>query len=105
LVAFLMHNMYSIVEMCLKIVGIELFLETTDKNLMTVGNSKAMEDRWLTVDDICKYLNVTNETVYKWIEQRNMPGHRVGRRWMFKQQKVDEWVCSGGAAEKPDTKQ
>ncbi|MBW2369175.1 MAG: helix-turn-helix domain-containing protein [Deltaproteobacteria bacterium] len=44
-----------------------------------------MEDRWLTVDDICKYLNVSNETVYKWIEQRGMPGHRVGRRWMFKQ--------------------
>lgn len=58
-----------------------------------------MEDRWLTVDDICKYLSVTNETVYKWIDQRAMPGHRVGRRWMFKQDEVDEWVRSGGAAE------
>ena len=44
-----------------------------------------MDERWLTVDDICKYLNVSNETVYKWIDQRAMPGHRVGRRWMFKQ--------------------
>lgn len=64
--------------------------------------TKAMEDRWLTVDDICKYLNVSNETVYKWIEQRAMPGHRVGRRWMFKQDEVDEWVRSGGAADKTD---
>ena len=47
-----------------------------------------MDERWLTVDDICKYLNVSNETVYKWIEQRAMPGHRVGRRWMFKQDEV-----------------
>jgi excisionase family DNA binding protein len=58
-----------------------------------------MDERWLTVDDICQYLNVCNETVYKWIEQREMPGHRVGRRWMFKQNEVDDWVRSGGAAE------
>lgn len=37
-----------------------------------------MEDRWLKVSEICDYLNVTKETVYKWIEQRDMPGHRVG---------------------------
>jgi len=61
-----------------------------------------MNERWLTVDDICKYLNISNETVYKWIEQRAMPGHRVGRRWMFKQDEVDEWVRSGGAADKSD---
>lgn len=59
-----------------------------------------MDGRWLTVEDICLYLNVSNETVYKWIEQRNMPAHRVGRRWMFKQVEVDDWVRSGGAADK-----
>lgn len=61
-----------------------------------------MNDRWLTVDNICKYLNVTNETVYKWIEQRGMPGHRVGRRWMFKLDEVDEWVRSGAASDSFD---
>jgi len=29
-----------------------------------------------------------------------MPGHRVGRRWMFKQDEVDAWVRSGGAADR-----
>lgn len=62
-----------------------------------------MDERWLTVEDICGYLNVSNETIYKWIEQRNMPAHRVGRRWMFKQSEVDDWVRSGGAADKPDS--
>jgi excisionase family DNA binding protein len=59
-----------------------------------------MDERWLTVDDICKYLNVSNETVYKWIEKRAMPGHRVGRRWMFKKDEVDAWVKAGGVADK-----
>ena len=41
-----------------------------------------MEERWLTVNDICKYLNVSNETDYNWVKQRNMlPGHRGGCRW------------------------
>jgi len=58
-----------------------------------------MEDRWLKVSEICEYLNVTKETVYKWIEQRDMPGHRVGRRWMFKKEQVDQWVESGASAD------
>nr|WP_298031050.1 helix-turn-helix domain-containing protein [uncultured Desulfovibrio sp.] len=59
-----------------------------------------MDDRWLTVEEICAYLSVTNETVYKWIEHQQMPGHRVGRRWMFKKSEVDGWVKSGAAAAK-----
>ncbi len=62
--------------------------------------AQTMDERWLTVDDICKYMSVTNETVYKWIEQRGMPGHRIGRRWMFKKEEVDEWVRTGAAGQK-----
>lgn len=58
-----------------------------------------MEDRWLTVDDISKYLSVTKDTIYKWIENRNMPAHKVGRKWMFQKSEVDEWVKSGKAAD------
>jgi excisionase family DNA binding protein len=61
---------------------------------------RSLDERWLTVDEICAYLSVTNETIYKWIERQNMPGHRVGRRWMFKQAEVDAWVKSGAAAVK-----
>jgi len=58
-----------------------------------------MEDRWLTVDDISKYLSVTKDTIYKWIENRDMPAHKVGRKWMFQKSEVDEWVKSGKAAD------
>lgn len=32
-----------------------------------------MEDRWLSVGDICTYLGVSNDTVYRWIEKHAMP--------------------------------
>ncbi len=60
----------------------------------------ALGERWLTVNDICAYLNVTNETVCKWIQKQATPGHRVGRCWIFRLDEVDEWVRSGGASNK-----
>lgn len=61
-----------------------------------------MEDRWLSVDDIAAYLGIKRDTVYKWISEKQMPAHRMGRLRKFRKEKVDEWVKSGGAAE-PDS--
>lgn len=58
-----------------------------------------MHDRWMSVDEICEYLGVSRDTIYKWIEQKGMPAHRVGRLWKFKRDDVDEWVRTGGAGE------
>ncbi|MCG3656397.1 helix-turn-helix domain-containing protein [Aliarcobacter butzleri] len=58
-----------------------------------------MENRWFTVDDASKYLSVTKDTIYKWIDNRNMPAHKVGRKWMFQKDEIDEWVKSGKAAD------
>jgi len=61
-----------------------------------------IEDRWLSVDEICKHLGVSNDTVYKWIDRHEMPAHRMGRLWKFKKDEVDEWVKSGGADDVKD---
>jgi len=57
-----------------------------------------MEDRWLSVDEISKYLGVSSDTVYRWIDKQKMPAHKMGRLWKFKRGEVDEWVKAGGAA-------
>ena len=61
-----------------------------------------MEDRWLSITEICKHLGVSNDTVYKWIDKHGMPAHRMGRLWKFKKDEVDERVKAGGAADKTD---
>jgi len=62
-----------------------------------------MDDRWLSVDEICAHLGISRDTVYKWIDRKGMPAHRVGRLWKFKKDEVDEWVRSGGAnKDRPD---
>ncbi len=59
-----------------------------------------LEDRWLSIGEICSYLGVSSDTVYKWIEKQGMPAHRMGRLWKFKKDEVDDWVKSGEAADK-----
>lgn len=56
-----------------------------------------IDDRWLSVDEICKHLGVSKDTVYKWIQKQKMPAHRMGRLWKFKKKQVDAWVEAGGA--------
>jgi len=56
-----------------------------------------MEDRWLSVDEIAAYLGIKRDTVYKWIADKQMPAHKIGRLWKFRKEEIDEWVKSGGA--------
>jgi len=59
-----------------------------------------MEDRWLSVEEIAAHLGVNRDTVYRWIEEKAMPGRKVGRHWKFKKAQVDRWVETGKAAPK-----
>lgn len=58
-----------------------------------------MNDKWLSVDEIGEYLGVKRDTIYKWISEKRMPAHKIGRLWKFKISQVDAWVESGSAAE------
>ncbi len=57
-----------------------------------------LEDRWLSVKEICEYLGVSSDTVYRWIEFHKMPTHKMGRLWKFKKDEIDEWVKAGEAS-------
>lgn len=59
-------------------------------------------EKWSSMDIIVDYLGVSRETVLQWINNRNMPAHKVGRLWKFKISEVDEWIRSGGASQKND---
>ena len=54
---------------------------------------------WLSVEEAARHLGVSKDTVYNWINLRNMPAHRVGRLWKFQAEEIDAWIRSGGAAD------
>lgn len=61
--------------------------------------SDGTSDRWLSVEEIAEYLGIKRDTVYKWIERKNMPAHKVSSLWKFKRDEVDSWVRTGDAAD------
>jgi excisionase family DNA binding protein len=56
-----------------------------------------MTEPWTSVDDVARHLGVAKDSVYRWIDRRGLPAHRIGRLWKFKISEVDDWVRAGGA--------
>jgi len=67
---------------------------------MSIPDSNPSGDlRWFSVNEVAAHLGVAADTVYRWIEAKGLPAHRVGRLWKCNLPEVDEWVRSGGPAE------
>jgi len=57
-----------------------------------------IEDRWLSVDEICKSPRVSGDTVYRLVDPFDMPMYHMGLLWKFKKDQVDAWAEAGGAS-------
>ncbi len=57
-------------------------------------------DRWYSLKEICQYLGVSRDTVFKWIKSREMPAVKIGKQWKFKLSDVDKWAKSGKASDR-----
>ena len=51
---------------------------------------------WVSVEEVARHLGIARDTVYRWIEARSLPAHRIGRLWKFKLSEIDEWVHQNG---------
>ncbi len=54
---------------------------------------------WASTEDVAKHLGIATDTVYRWIESKALPAHKIGRLWKFKLCEVDAWVRSGSATD------
>lgn len=49
-------------------------------------------ERWVSMQEICKHLGVSRDTVKKMINQQNMPAYKIDRKWKFKISETDAWM-------------
>ena len=54
---------------------------------------------WVSVEDVALHLGVPKDSVYRWIDAKGLPAHRIGKLWKFKLSEVDDWVRAEGANE------
>lgn len=56
-------------------------------------------ERWLSLEEIAKYIGCSKDTIRTWIKKETIPFHKVGRQYKFKASEVDEWIQSGKSAD------
>lgn len=49
-----------------------------------------MDDKWMSMKEICEYLGASHDTVRNWINKKDMPAVKLGGCWKFKTSQVDE---------------
>ena len=53
---------------------------------------KSMTDDILTIEEVAKYLRVSERTVYDWAQKGEIPAGKIGTVWRFKKSEVENWV-------------
>lgn len=53
-------------------------------------------DKWMSTKQVCEYLGISRDTVTKWIKDKGMPAHQIGRTWRFDREEIDAWMRNDG---------
>lgn len=51
-----------------------------------------MTDDILTIEEVAKYLRVSERTVYDWAQKGEIPAGKIGTVWRFKKSEIENWV-------------
>ncbi len=50
------------------------------------------EFRFLTLDEAAKILKVSRRTIFRLLQQNNLPALKVGGQWRISERKFREWL-------------
>ena len=56
----------------------------------------AAEEGWVGIAAVAAHLQVTKDSIYRWVDSKGFPARRVGRLLRFRLSEVDEWVKNSG---------
>jgi PTS system nitrogen regulatory IIA component len=51
-----------------------------------------IEDEILTIEEVARYLRVSERTVYDWAQKGDIPAGKIGTVWRFKKAEIEQWV-------------
>ena len=58
------------------------------------------EEAILTIEEVAKYLRVSERTVYDWAQKGKIPSGKIGTVWRFKKSDVERWINDRLSTEK-----
>lgn len=52
-----------------------------------------MNDKIMTVEEVAKFLKVSQRTVYEWAQTNEIPCGKLGTSWRFQRDEIENWVA------------
>ncbi len=64
-----------------------------------------MAEEIMTAFELARYLKVDVRTVYRYLKESQIPAIRMGGRWRFRREAIDQWLlqCSPAETRQPPT--
>jgi len=63
-----------------------------------------MKPGYMTIEEVADYLQISEESLYKYARRGIIPAAKVGRHWRFEKHAIDEWMAVNMSGTQP-TKQ
>ncbi|MGB4585910.1 MAG: PTS sugar transporter subunit IIA [Rectinemataceae bacterium] len=60
-----------------------------------------MDDDILTIEEVARYLRVSERTVYDWAQKGDIPSGKIGTVWRFKKSDIERWVNERLSSNRP----
>jgi excisionase family DNA binding protein len=62
---------------------------------------ESMQPRVLTVPEVCEYLRISRQTVYRMLRRKDIPGFRIAGDWRFNMEDLKRWTEKESQADEP----
>jgi excisionase family DNA binding protein len=46
----------------------------------------------MTATETCRYLKITQRTLYRYLRNRQLPAFKLGKEWRFVRSDLDQWT-------------
>ena len=62
------------------------------RTILWPRKTKADSPEVMNIRQASKYLGVSPDTLYKYVNEQKIPAFKLGNRWRFKKSRLDQWM-------------
>jgi len=54
--------------------------------------AKEPKSELMTAEETCRYLKITQRTLYRYLQNRQIPAFKLGKEWRFVRSDLEQWI-------------
>ena len=54
--------------------------------------AKEHKSELMTAEETCRYLKITQRTLYRYLQNHQIPAFKLGKEWRFVRSDLEQWI-------------